>query len=57
MNQRTKNRIREHEPHGWKIVETRPFVLCMNGPATLRYCPCGWFGWIPKVSAFDDNDY
>jgi hypothetical protein len=48
MNQRAKNRIREHGPHEWAKVEERLFVLCMNGPATLMRCPCGWFGWIPK---------
>jgi hypothetical protein len=48
MNQRAKNRTREHGPHGWIITEERPFVLCMNGPAKLMRCSCGWFGWIPK---------
>lgn len=47
MDQRTKNRIREHAVH-WVEVERRPYVYCLNGPGVLMRCPkpCAWIGWI-----------
>lgn len=47
VDQRTKNRIKEHGGH-WKEVEHRDWVLCIEGPAVLMKCPqpCNWAGWI-----------
>lgn len=48
---RTKNRIREHANHGWRIIDNSPhmsFDGVFVGEAVLLDCPCGWTGWIPK---------
>lgn len=49
LNQRDKNRLREHGPdavgHGWKQKET-PALGGENN--VLMECPCGWTGWVNK---------
>lgn len=46
MDHRSKNRYREHEPHGWYLIER---VNALQGSRVFMQCPCGWFGWVdPK---------
>lgn len=48
MDQRSQNRWREHESHGWEVVEGKTSSL--QPGKELRICPRdGWCGWVdPK---------
>lgn len=47
MTQREKNRIKEHQPHGWRPTE--PIVRGKKKAGDiLMACPCGWLGWISE---------
>ena len=48
MDQRTKNRLREHggENHTLELEENRDWVDCFKGPGKYFVCSCGWEGWL-----------
>jgi len=56
MDQRSRNRIREHGSH-WIEIEERNNVLCLGGPAILMKCQgkCNWFGWIKTEALRSTN--
>jgi hypothetical protein len=56
MDQRSKNRIREHCSH-WIEIERRNNVVCFNGPGVLMKCQgqCNWFGWV-KTEALESHN-
>jgi hypothetical protein len=49
MDQRTKNRIKEHAKLGHKLTESKALTT-RPGQAFFR-CDCGWLGWLTVNSA------
>jgi len=45
MDQRSKNRYKEHASHGWVVV---PGFSSLQPKKENRKCPCGWFGWVDR---------
>lgn len=46
-DKRTEERIKRHEPHGWREIHWVPFFAPLGGAqARLMKCRCGWMGWI-----------
>jgi hypothetical protein len=45
MDQRSKNRTREHAGHGWSQSDGGSVDISGR---VLMQCPCGWFGWIDE---------
>jgi hypothetical protein len=53
----SRERIAEHEPHGWRIATELYSVF--NGEHVdgyWMYCTCGWTGWIMKGVASEMKD-
>jgi hypothetical protein len=52
LDQRSKNRWREHSEEGHDIKVLNPEARAQNYPDhKLYHCTCGWLGWlIPKES-------
>lgn len=45
MDQRSRNRHREHDEHG--LIETDLTSVLQPDRSYFR-CLCGWFGWLDK---------
>lgn len=45
IDKRSRERAREHAPHGW-AVDTVAARTTDDQGRTLMRCPCGWLGWV-----------
>lgn len=45
LDQRSRNRQKEHAKHGWVVVDITSALQPMR---ELKRCPCGWFGWVDR---------